>query len=197
MVRRTVRVGGRDEASVAVLRRRFEAIRTELGIPQDFPPAVLAAAEKAAADPQPPEEDLGEVPFLTVDPPGSTDLDQALHLSRRDGSAPAGYHVAYAIADVPAFVLPEGPVDAEARRRGQTLYAPDRRTPLHPEVLSEGAASLLPGEVRAAAPSGTSRGVVRDSRNQAVLPPSGSGVISASSARERTRPRPQPPSRAA
>jgi exoribonuclease R len=44
-----------------------------------------------------------------------------------------------------------GPLDAEARRRGQTLYSPDRRTPLHPAVLSEGAASLLPGELRAAA----------------------------------------------
>jgi exoribonuclease R len=74
------------------------------------------------------------------------DLDQAVHLER-DGD---GYRVRYAIADVPAFVRAGGAVDEEARRRGQTIYAPDQRTPLHPTVLSEGAASLLPGEVRPA-----------------------------------------------
>jgi exoribonuclease R len=74
------------------------------------------------------------------------DLDQALHLER-DGD---GYRVRYAIADVPAFVASGGAVDAETRRQGQTMYAPDRRTPLHPEVLSEAAASLLAGQRRPA-----------------------------------------------
>jgi exoribonuclease R len=83
---------------------------------------------------------------VTIDPPDSMDLDQALHIER-DGD---GYHVRYAIADVPAFVRAGGAVDEETRRRGQTIYAPDERTPLHPEVLSEGAASLLPGETRPA-----------------------------------------------
>ncbi|WP_324288022.1 RNB domain-containing ribonuclease [Agrococcus sp. SL85] len=86
------------------------------------------------------------MPFVTIDPPGSTDLDQALHLAREG----AGIVVRYAIADVSAFVAPGGAIDAEARRRGQTLYAPDARIPLHPTALSEGAASLLPGEERAA-----------------------------------------------
>ena len=54
------------------------------------------------------------MPFLTIDPPGSMDLDQALHIER-DGD---GYRVRYAIADVPAFVQPGGAVDAETRRRG-------------------------------------------------------------------------------
>jgi exoribonuclease R len=58
--------------------------------------------------------------------------------------------VRYAIADVPAFVRAGGAVDAETRRRGQTIYAPDQRTPLHPPLLSEGAASLLAGETRPA-----------------------------------------------
>jgi len=69
-----------------------------------------------------------------------------MHTERRG----AGYRIRYAIADVPAFVRPGSPVDAEARRRGQTLYAPHDRVPLHPVVLSEGAASLLPGQVRPA-----------------------------------------------
>lgn len=74
------------------------------------------------------------------------DLDQALHLARGGD----GYRVWYAIADVPAFVAPGGAVDAETRRRGQTLYPPDGRIPLHPTIISESAASLLPDEVRGA-----------------------------------------------
>jgi exoribonuclease R len=47
---------------------------------------------------------------------------------------------------VPAFVTPGGPLDAETRRRGQTFYAPDGRIPLHPEIISEQAGSLLPDQ---------------------------------------------------
>ncbi len=130
----------------AELAARFEAIRTELSVPDEFPAAVLAEAERAAASPTLPERDETDVPFLTIDPPGSMDLDQAMHLER-DGD---GYRVRYAIADVPAFVVAGGAVDAETRRRGETIYAPDRRTPLHPPVLGEGAASLLPDQVRPA-----------------------------------------------
>src|SRR4051812_29567933 len=146
MVRGVIRVAGPDPASVVSLERRFAAVRERLGVPDGFPPEVLAAADEAARTPPPSGADLTGVPFVTVDPPGSTDLDQALHLERRGD----GYHLDYAIADVPAFVLPGGPVDAEARRRGQTLYAPDKRAPLHPPVLSEAAASLLPDQERRA-----------------------------------------------
>ncbi|MEI2701646.1 MAG: RNB domain-containing ribonuclease [Baekduia sp.] len=125
----------------------FAAIRAELEVPEEFPPEVLAAAEEAARSWERPALELLDVPFLTLDPKGSTDLDQAMALDRAAGG---GYVVRYAIADVPAFVLPSGPVDAEARVRGQTMYAPDGRVPLHPPVLSEGAASLLAGEVRPA-----------------------------------------------
>jgi exoribonuclease R len=128
------------------LAQAFAQIRTELKIPDAFPPEVEAAAQEAAQHPQLPTADLTDLPFFTIDPPGSTDLDQAMHLERSG----AGYRVRYAIADLPAFVSAGGPVDAEARRRGQTLYAPDRRAPLHPLALSEGAASLLPGQVRPA-----------------------------------------------
>ncbi|HEX5532859.1 MAG TPA: RNB domain-containing ribonuclease [Actinomycetales bacterium] len=120
----------------------LEAIRAELQLPDGFPPEVLAAAEAAVADPRLPAADLRDLELFTIDPPGATDLDQAMHLERLGG----GYRVHYAIADVPAFVQPGSPVDDEARRRGQTLYAPDRRVPLHPKAISEGAASLLPGQ---------------------------------------------------
>jgi exoribonuclease R len=146
MVRRTLRLTGPDSASVEALAGRFAAVRSGLGIPPDFPADVLAAAAAAAAAPVPQDADLTDLAFVTVDPPGSTDLDQAMFLSRRGD----GFHVDYAIADVPWFVPAGGPIDHEAMRRGQTLYAPDRRTPLHPPALSEAAASLLPGVVRPA-----------------------------------------------
>ena len=69
------------------------------------------------------------------------DLDQALHIERSGD----GYVVHYAIADVAAFVSPGDPVDVEAHRRGETLYGADRKVPLHPQVLSEDAGSLLAG----------------------------------------------------
>ncbi|MFF5280660.1 RNB domain-containing ribonuclease [Streptomyces sp. 62] len=144
MPRRHLHVTGAAEAP---LRAALRALRTELGIPEGFPPAVLAEAEAAAKNPRLPSHDATDIPFFTIDPPASTDLDQAMHLARR---ADGGYRVHYAIADVAAFVTPGGAIDAEAHRRVLTLYFPDGKVPLHPPVLSEGAASLLPGEPRPA-----------------------------------------------
>jgi exoribonuclease R len=124
----------------------FGALRTELEVPGDFAVAVLAEAAAAAGAVRLPEADLLDVPFVTVDPAGSMDLDQALWL----GAAPGGYLVRYAIADVAAFVTPGSELAEETFRRAETIYFPDARVPLHPPVLSEGAASLLPGQVRPA-----------------------------------------------
>src|SRR4051794_24188821 len=96
-----------------------------------------------AARPPLPELDATDVELVTLDPPGSRDLDQAVHLAARGN----GFRVTYAIADVGGWVRLGGALDAETRRRGQTVYSPDRRVPLHPTVLSEGAASLLPGQI--------------------------------------------------
>lgn len=135
-----------DSASAAPLAASLAAFRHELGLPDGFPEPVEAEARSVAAAHPLPDADLTDVPFLTIDPAGSTDLDQALHLARTAD----GFRVLYAIADVPALVRPEGAVDAEARRRGQTLYAPDGRVPLHPAAIGEDAGSLLPDVVRGA-----------------------------------------------
>ena len=123
----------------------LDALRAELEVPGAFPPAALEEAARAARAPRLPELDRTDLPLVTIDPPGSRDLDQALHLA----VTPGGYRVSYAIADVGAFVVPGGALDAEVEQRGVTLYAPDQRVPLHPPVLGEDAASLLPDQLRA------------------------------------------------
>ncbi|WP_310741853.1 RNB domain-containing ribonuclease [Microbispora sp. H13382] len=129
------------------LRDGFARIRSDFDLPDGFPAPVLEEAERAAASPVTDGEDRTDLPLVTIDPPGSMDLDQALCVERRG----AGYRVWYAIADVGAFVRPGGAIDGEARVRAQTIYMAGERVPLHPPLLSEGAASLLPGQVRPAA----------------------------------------------
>ncbi|MFJ6137925.1 RNB domain-containing ribonuclease [Kitasatospora sp. NPDC092286] len=144
MPRRKLRVKAADSARINA---ELAELRARLEIHTEWPEAVLAEAEEAADAPRRPEDDATELPLFTVDPPGSRDLDQAMHLAHRPGG---GYRVHYAIADVAAFVRPGGAIDTEARRRVQTLYFPDHPVPLHPARLSEDAASLLPGETRPA-----------------------------------------------
>ena len=133
-------------AVVAGVAPTWQGLRDELGVAGPFGPEVMAEAEAAARAPRMPDLDRTDVPLFTLDPAGSRDLDQAVAVLRR----PDGYRVHYAIADVAAFVTAGGALDAEAHRRGVTMYAPDRNVPLHPEILSAGAASLLPAQDRPA-----------------------------------------------
>ena len=144
---RVVRV--RSKADGAVLQQLADGIaviQRELGVSPEFPPEVQEAAEQAAAAPTLPDLDRTDLELVTIDPVGSRDLDQALHLER-DGDAIV---VHYAIADLTAFVEPDGPIDVEAHRRGETLYGAESKVPLHPPVISEGAGSLLPDQERPA-----------------------------------------------
>ena len=125
-------------AAQSALSEALAALRDEIDAPDEF--SAEAEAEAASAEAPTPTSDLRDVPFITLDPLGSRDLDQAFHLAR----AGDGYEVRYAIADVPGFVAPGGAVDDEARLRGQTLYLADGTLPLHPRALSEDRASLLP-----------------------------------------------------
>lgn len=143
MPRRQLSVRAADSTRI---KAELTELRSHLELRTDWPAEVLEEADRAAAVPRLPELDATDLPLFTLDPPGSRDLDQAMYLIRRG----SGYRVHYAIADVAAFVSPGGAVDTEARRRVQTLYFPDERIPLHPARLSEGAASLLPGELRPA-----------------------------------------------
>lgn len=143
MPRRVVKL---HHAEGAPLRDGIAVIEHELELTAEFPEEVERVAKQSAGTPRLPALDRTDIPFVTIDPASSMDLDQALHIER-DGS---GYVVHYAIADVAAFVSPGDPVDEEANRRGETLYGADSTIPLHPTVLSESAASLLPDTIRPA-----------------------------------------------
>lgn len=135
------------DASAHEVAAGMAAVRAELEVPEEFPVDVRGAVPDAvargvaAAQVGAGRADRTGVPLVTIDPPGSRDLDQAFGAERLAGD---GIRVWYAIADVAAFVAPGDPIDREAHRRGVTFYGPDRRVPLHPPELSEGAASLLP-----------------------------------------------------
>ena len=116
------------------------SIRTQFQLPGAFSAEVEAAAHAAARRPISDHIDRTDIPFVTLDPLSSTDLDQAFAIERSGSDL----ILRYAIADVAWFVPTDGPVDIEAWGRGETIYMPDERLGLYPPVLSEGAASLLP-----------------------------------------------------
>lgn len=124
----------------------FRAIASEFRVPTDFPPEVVAEAERLSDRFAGTRRDARDIEFVTIDPPGSKDLDQAVCIERRAD----GYRVLYAIADVAAFVEPATLVKQESLQRGQTIYLPDEPARLHPTAVSEGSASLLPGVDRPA-----------------------------------------------
>lgn len=129
-----------------LLNQGLAAIRAQFQVPSGFPPHVAAAAEAAACRTPDQHRDRTALPFVTLDPATSTDLDQAFTIE------PAGTDLLlhYAIADVAWFVMDEDPLDVEAWARGETLYLPDGKAGLYPPVLAEGAASLLPDGPRPA-----------------------------------------------
>jgi exoribonuclease R len=149
--RRVVKVLVADDpasmpSQTALLRDGLALVEHDLELTPEFGTEVEGVARQSAGDPRLPSLDRTDIPFVTLDPPGARDLDQALHVER-DGS---GFVVHYAIADVAAFVTPGDPVDEEANRRGETLYGAGSSIPLHPTVLSEGSASLLADTIRPA-----------------------------------------------
>src|SRR4051794_19554651 len=100
-------------------------IKRDAKVPDHFPADVLAEADAAAAAPLP-ERERVDLDFVTIDPPGARDLDQAMPLARTDG----GYRISYAIADPAVFVKPGGALDRDTHERGVTVYAPDGKVPL-------------------------------------------------------------------
>jgi ribonuclease R len=119
------------------------------GIPNVFDEKTLDKANRAAALPLDPErrEDLRHLPIVAIDPADARDHDDAIW-AEPDGEG--GFRALVAIADVSFYVRPGGDIDREARKRGNSVYFPDRVVPMLPEVLSADVCSLRAGEDRAA-----------------------------------------------
>jgi len=119
------------------------------GIPHIFPEAAIEEAERAAELPLSADkrEDLRHLPIVAIDPADARDHDDAIW-AEPDGEG--GYRALVAIADVSFYVRPGGQIDREARKRGNSVYFPDRVVPMLPEVLSADVCSLKQDEDRAA-----------------------------------------------
>jgi ribonuclease R len=119
------------------------------GIPYAFDPETIEEAELAAKLPLHPErrEDLRAIPIVAIDPSDARDHDDAIW-AEPDGEG--GFRALIVIADVSYYVRPGSSLDRDARKRGNSVYFPDRVVPMLPEVLSADVCSLRAGEDRAA-----------------------------------------------
>lgn len=121
----------------------------EHNIPQGFLEAERDEADKIRPVKQGNREDLTGLPLITIDPPDAKDHDDAVHAAPDDDPAnPGGWVIHVAIADVAAYVRAGGPLDVGARKRGVSVYLPDRVVPMLPEKLSNDLCSLREGEAR-------------------------------------------------
>ncbi|RTE67894.1 hypothetical protein BHE90_017731 [Fusarium euwallaceae] len=129
----------------------------KLGIPDVFSAETLEEAVRVAAQPLGPEtgkgarEDLRHLPIVAIDPADARDHDDAVWAAPDDDPAnDGGWKAIVAIADVSFYVRPGSSLDREARRRGNSVYFPDRVVPMLPESLSAEMCSLKEGVDRAA-----------------------------------------------
>jgi ribonuclease R len=131
-----------DARSVSLI-----AIHTH-DIPQVFPDAALAEAERARPAPLGRRTDLRDLPLVTIDGEDARDFDDAVFAEPIDTPSPGGFRLIVAIADVAHYVRPGSALDHAARDRGNSVYFPDRVVPMLPEALSNDLCSLRPGEDR-------------------------------------------------
>ncbi len=152
------RVGRSDRAGVKVVEvvgdplapRSFSLIAiAKHGIPHIFPEETLEEAPRSAKLKlsEKTREDLRHLPIVAIDPADARDHDDAIW-AEPDGQG--GFNAVVAIADVSFYVRPGSALDREARKRGNSVYFPDRVVPMLPEVLSADVCSLKEGEDRAA-----------------------------------------------
>jgi ribonuclease R len=120
------------------------------GIPHDFPDDVIAEADAMHPAGAEGRVDMTDMPLITIDPADARDHDDACWAHADDDPKNAGGHVIWvAIADVAHYVTPHSALDAEARKRGNSSYFPDRVVPMLPDRLSGDLCSLHEGVPRA------------------------------------------------
>ncbi|MEM1225291.1 MAG: VacB/RNase II family 3'-5' exoribonuclease [Planctomycetota bacterium] len=125
-------------------------IMRQYGLPDHFPESVLEESRNRSDefdDRVVPSDrlDLTDQLTITIDPFDARDFDDAISLQRE---ASGHWRLWVHIADVGHFVRPGGAIDIDARRRGTSVYLPDRVIPMIPEIISNALASLQPGKIR-------------------------------------------------
>jgi len=124
----------------------IDSVVLDHGIPDEFSDNLKIEAEKLASEPWPLDDrkDFRDLLTITIDPVDARDFDDAVSLEIEDGVRILYVH----IADVAQYVIPGSQLDNEARRRGTSVYLPDRVLPMLPRILSNGVCSLKPNEER-------------------------------------------------
>jgi ribonuclease R len=125
----------------------IEALLVERGHARRFAePVEREASVSARAADHYARRDITSLRTFTIDPAQARDFDDAVSVEA-DGDL---FRLYVHIADVAAHVASETAIDLEARRRGNSVYAPGTVEPMLPEALSSDACSLVPGEQRKA-----------------------------------------------
>lgn len=150
-------IGGKDAAFKVMLKAGIWQPDEFLELhrchpPIEFTPELVALAEQArdrlSDGLQDPDRlDLRHLEALTIDDEWTTEVDDALTLEELPEG---GYRVGIHIADASAYVLPDTPLDEEALERGTTIYLPERKIRMLPDVLGDELCSLNVGEPRLA-----------------------------------------------
>jgi len=132
-------LGSSDAPGVDML-----SIIRKFDLSMDFPKGVLEEANRIPKSVEQQmindREDLRDKFIVTIDPDDARDFDDAIDVEKTSNGWRLGVH----IADVSAYVTPNSALDREARRRGNSVYLPDRVIPMLPERLSNGVCSLNP-----------------------------------------------------
>ncbi len=122
------------------------AVIRKYELQEEFPEEVIAAvsrfSEEIPAEVLAKREDWCDRAVITIDPATARDFDDAIHVRKLE----KGWELAVHIADVSHYVQPGSALDAEARRRGNSTYLPDRVLPMLPPKLCDHICSLRPGE---------------------------------------------------
>ena len=131
------------ENEVLLIEHDVPHIPFSIAVLKDLPPETWSISDKELLK----RQDLRYLPVCSVDPPGCTDIDDALHFIKLDSG---NYQVGVHIADVSHFIRPGTALDEEASSRGTTVYLADKRIDMVPELLSSNLCSLRSGQDRLA-----------------------------------------------
>ena len=153
IARITRHAGSASVAQGAIVKRLDPDRPVELGtesaiarfdLPHEFPAPALREAQACGEQVDPREAsarvDLRALPLVTIDGEDARDFDDAVYAEPH----PAGFRLIVAIADVSHYVRLGSALDAEAQKRGTSVYFPTRVLPMLPTALSDHLCSLAP-----------------------------------------------------